>query len=125
LYKGSTAGGKPLLFVTPSKLFLMLLTILQASFVVCWFLQSHTRPNTKTQNPGTSLTQKINSHFGNKVEVDKDVLLQGSSFNATPIKEQLNICFSFDLYSYNPNKWMVEKYAENGSCNFESLLDKD
>ena len=42
--------------------------------------------------------QKINSHFGNKVEVfDKATLLQGSGFNATSVKEQLSIMvLSFD-----------------------------
>jgi type III restriction enzyme len=50
------------------------------------------------KDPSHPYRQKINSHFGNKVEVfDKATLLQGSGFNATSVKEQLNIMvFSFD-----------------------------
>src|SRR5690606_13271296 len=42
--------------------------------------------------------QKINTHFGSRVEVyDKAALLQGSGFNATSVQEQLSIfVLSFD-----------------------------
>ncbi len=71
--------------------------------------------------------QKINSHFGNKVEVfDKSALLQGSGFNATSIKEQLNIfVLSFDSIR-TANKEGRKVFEQNGSLqSFETLLGKD
>lgn len=71
--------------------------------------------------------QKINSHFGNKVEVfDKAALLQGSGFNATSVKEQLNIfVLSFDSIR-TANKDGRKVYEENGALqSFESLLGKE
>ncbi len=71
--------------------------------------------------------QKINSHFGNKVEVfDKAALLQGSGFNATSVKEQLNIfVLSFDSIR-TANKEGRKVFQENGSLqSFETLLGKD
>ena len=71
--------------------------------------------------------QKINSHFGNKVEVfDKAELLQGSGFNATSVKEQLNIfVLSFDSIRTS-NKEGRKVFEENGSLqSFETLLGKD
>ncbi len=71
--------------------------------------------------------QKINSHFGNKVEVfDKATLLQGSGFNATSVKEQLNIfVLSFDSIR-TANKEGRKVFEQNGSLqSFETLLGKD
>lgn len=71
--------------------------------------------------------QKINSHFGNKVEVfDKAELLQGSRFNATSVKEQLNIfVLSFDSIR-TANKEGRKVFEQNGSLqSFEALLGKD
>ena len=71
--------------------------------------------------------QKINSHFGNKVEVfDKAALLQGSGFNATSVKEQLNIfVLSFDSIR-TANKEGRKVFEQNGSLqSFEALLGKD
>lgn len=71
--------------------------------------------------------QKINSLFGNKVEVyDKSALLQGSGFNATSVKEQLNIfVLSFDSIR-TANKDGRKVYEQNGSLqSFESLLGKE
>ncbi len=71
--------------------------------------------------------QKINSHFGNKVEVfDKSALLQGSGFNATSVKEQLNIfVLSFDSIR-TANKEGRKVFEQNGSLqSFEALLGKD
>ncbi len=71
--------------------------------------------------------QKINAHFGNKVEVfDKAALLQGSGFNATSVKEQLNIfVLSFDSIR-TANKEGRKVYEQNGSLqSFESLLGKE
>lgn len=71
--------------------------------------------------------QKINSHFGNKVAVfDKAELLQGSGFNATSVKEQLNIfVLSFDSIR-TANKEGRKVFEQNGSLqSFEALLGKD
>lgn len=71
--------------------------------------------------------QKINSHFGNKVEVfDKAELLQGSGFNATSVKEALNIfVLSFDSIR-TANKEGRKVFEQNGSLqSFEALLGKD
>ena len=71
--------------------------------------------------------QKINAHFGNKVEVfDKASLLQGSGFNATSVKEQLNIfVLSFDSIR-TANKEGRKVFEQNGSLqSFETLLGKD
>ncbi len=71
--------------------------------------------------------QKINSHFGNRVEVfDKAELLQGSGFNAISIKEQLNIfVLSFDSIR-TANKEGRKVFEQNGSLqSFEALLGKD
>lgn len=71
--------------------------------------------------------QRINSHFGNKVEVfDKAELLQGSGFNATTIKEQLNIfVLSFDSIR-TANKEGRKVFEQNGSLqSFEAVVGKD
>lgn len=71
--------------------------------------------------------QKINSHFGNKVEVfDKAELMQGSGFNTTSVKEQLNIfVLSFDSIR-TANKEGRKVFEQNGSLqSFEALLGKD
>ena len=71
--------------------------------------------------------QKINSHFGNKVEVfDKSALLQGSGFNSTSVKEQLNIfVLSFDSIR-TANKEGRKVFEQNGSLqSFESLLGNE
>jgi len=71
--------------------------------------------------------QKINAHFGNKVEVlDKSALLQGSGFNATSVKEQLNIfVLSFDSIR-TANKEGRKVFEQNGSLqSFETLLGKN
>lgn len=71
--------------------------------------------------------QKINSHFGGRVEVfDKAALLQGGGFNASSVKEQLNIfVLSFDSIR-TANKEGRKVYEQNGSLqSFESLLGKE
>jgi type III restriction enzyme len=76
------------------------------------------------KDPAHPYRQKINAHFGNKVEVfDKATLLQGSGFNATSVKEQLNIMvFSFDSLSAR-NKEDRKIFQENGNLqSFEHLL---
>ncbi|MBA2611909.1 MAG: DEAD/DEAH box helicase family protein [Bacteroidetes bacterium] len=71
--------------------------------------------------------QKINSHFGNKVEVyDKQALLQGSSFNATSVQEQLSIfVLSFDSLRAK-NKEDRKVYQENGNLqSFGAMLGSE
>jgi type III restriction enzyme len=71
--------------------------------------------------------QKINAHFGNKVEVyDKQALLQGSSFNATTVEEQLSIfVLSFDSLRAK-NKEERKVYQENGNLqSFGSMLGSE
>ena len=71
--------------------------------------------------------QKINSQFGNKVEVyDKQALLQGSSFNATTVEEQLSIfVLSFDSLRAK-NKEERKVYQENGNLqSFETLVGQE
>ena len=71
--------------------------------------------------------QKINAHFGNKVEVfDKATLLQGSGFNSTSVKEQLSIMvFSFDSLRAK-NKEDRKVFQEDGNLqSFENLISKE
>ncbi len=71
--------------------------------------------------------QKINAHFGNKVEIfDKATLLQGSGFNATSVQEQLSIMvFSFDSLRAK-NKEDRKVFQENGNLqSFENLIGED
>lgn len=97
---------------------------------VVWLVPSITILDQTIKNlkdPSHPYRQKINSHFGNKVEVfDKAALLQGSGFNATSIKEQLNIMvFSFDSLRAK-NKEDRKVFQENGNLqSFENLLGKD
>jgi type III restriction enzyme len=79
------------------------------------------------KNTNHPYRQKINSHFGNKVEVfDKSELLQGSGFNSTSVKEQLNIfVLSFDSIR-TANKEGRKVFEQNGSLqSFEALIGKD
>jgi len=97
---------------------------------VVWLVPSITILDQTIKNlkdPAHPYRQKINSHFGNKVEVfDKAGLLQGSGFNATSIKEQLNIfVLSFDSIRTS-NKEGRKVFEQNGSLqSFESILGKD
>lgn len=79
------------------------------------------------KDPDHPYRQKINTHFGNRVEVfDKDTLLQGSGFNATSVKEQLSIMvFSYDSLR-TKNKDGRKVFQENGNLqSFESLLGNE
>lgn len=68
------------------------------------------------KNTNHPYRQKINSHFGSKMEVfDKQALLQGSSFNASSVEEQLNIfVLSFDSLRAK-NKEDRKVFQENGN----------
>ncbi|MGN6568402.1 MAG: DEAD/DEAH box helicase [Flavipsychrobacter sp.] len=127
--KVPTAGGKTFIACNALK------TIFDAfdydrPKAVVWLVPSITILEQTIKNlkdPTHPYRQKINAHFGNKVEVfDKDTLLQGSGFNATTVKEQLNIMvFSFDSLRAK-NKEDRKVFQENGNLqSFESLLGKD
>jgi len=127
--KVPTAGGKTFIACNALK------TIFDAfeydrPKAVVWLVPSITILDQTIKNlkdPSHPYRQKINSHFGNKVEVfDKAALLQGSGFNATTIKEQLNIMvFSFDSLRAK-NKEDRKVFQENGNLqSFENILGKD
>ena len=127
--KVPTAGGKTFIACNALK------TIFDAfpydrPKAVVWLVPSITILDQTIKNlkdPSHPYRQKINSHFGNKVEIfDKATLLQGSGFNATSIKEQLNILvFSFDSLRAK-NKEDRKVFQENGNLqSFENLLGKD
>lgn len=97
---------------------------------VVWLVPSITILDQTIKNlkdPSHPYRQKINAHFGNKVEVfDKSTLLQGSGFNASSVKEQLSIMvFSFDSLRAK-NKEDRKVFQENGNLqSFESLLGNE
>jgi type III restriction enzyme len=127
--KVPTAGGKTFIACNAIK------TIFDAfdydrPKAVVWLVPSITILEQTIKNlkdPSHPYRQKINSHFGNKVEVfDKETLLQGSGFNATTVKEQLNIMvFSFDSLRAK-NKEDRKVFQENGNLqSFENLIGKN
>ncbi|HCD87862.1 MAG TPA: restriction endonuclease, partial [Algoriphagus sp.] len=127
--KVPTAGGKTFIACNAIKTIFDAFNYDKPKAVV-WLVPSITILEQTIKNlkdPSHPYRQKINSHFGNKVEVfDKSTLLQGSGFNATSVKEQLNIMvFSFDSLKAK-NKEDRKVFQENGNLqSFESLLDKN
>lgn len=124
--KVPTAGGKTFIACSALK------TIFDAfdydkNKVVVWLVPSVTILEQTIKNLKDSnhpYRQKINSHFGNKVEVfDKASLLSASGFNPTSVKENLNIfILSFDSFR-TQNKEGRKVYQENGNLlSFESIL---
>jgi len=80
-------------------------------------------------NPTHPYREKLNSLFGNRVEVfEKESLLQAAGFNPTTVKEQLNI-FVFNFSSIRRNsrkKDDLKIYAQNGALEpFRDFVDKD
>ena len=80
-------------------------------------------------NPNHPYREKLNSLFGNKVEVyQKDQLLQGANFNPSSATEQLNI-FILNFSSLRIDKAKKEDrkiYQENGALeSFRDWTDKD
>ena len=116
--KVPTAGGKTFIACNAIK------TIFDAfdydrKKAVVWMVPSITileQTIRNLKNNAHPYRQKINAHFGNKVEVfDKQALLQGSSFNATTVEEQLNIfVLSFDSLRAK-NKEDRKVFQENGN----------
>lgn len=81
----------------------------------------------RLSDPSDPYRQKINVHFGNKVEVyDKESALSGSNFNATSVKENLSI-FVLSIDSLRrKNKDSLRVNYENGNLfSFKSLLDDE
>jgi type III restriction enzyme len=127
--KVPTAGGKTFIACNAIKTIFDSFSYDKPKAVV-WLVPSITILDQTLKNlkdPGHPYRQKINAHFGNKVEVfDKATLLQGSGFNATTVKEQLNILvLSFDSIR-TANKEGRKVYTENGSLqSFESLVGNE
>jgi type III restriction enzyme len=127
--KVPTAGGKTFIACNAIKTIFDAFAYDRPKAVV-WLVPSITILDQTIRNlkdPSHPYRQKINSHFGNKVEIfDKATLLQGSGFNATSIKEQLNILvFSFDSLRAN-NKDDRKVFQENGNLqSFENLLGNE
>ena len=124
--KVPTAGGKTFIACNAIKPIFEAFSYEKLKAVV-WLVPSITILDQTIKNlkdPAHPYRQKINTHFGNKVEVfDKATLLQGGGFNATTVKEQLNIMvFSFDSLRAK-NKEDRKVFQENGNLqSFESLL---
>lgn len=81
-------------------------------------------------NPSHPYREKLNSLFGNRVEVyEKDQLLQGANFNPTSVTEQLNIfVFNFSSLRINSRKKEDRKvFQENGALEpfRNTIVDKD
>ena len=127
--KVPTAGGKTFIACNAMKTIFDAFAYDKPKAVV-WLVPSITILDQTIKNlkdPSHPYRQKINAHFGNKVEVfDKATLLQGSGFNASSVKEQLNIMvFSFDSLR-TKNKEGRKVFQENGYLqSFENLLEKD
>jgi len=124
--KVPTAGGKTFIACNAIK------TIFDAfkygrNKAVVWLVPSITileQTIKNLKNTGHPYRQKINSHFGNKVEIyDKQTLLQGSGFNSSSVQEQLSIfVLSFDSLRAK-NKEDRKVYQENGNLqSFSALL---
>lgn len=100
------------------------------SKAVVWLVPSVTILDQTIKNlkdPSHPYRQKINTHFGSRVEVfDKTSLLQGSGFNATSVKEQLSIMvLSFDSLRAR-NKEDRKVFQENSNLlPFENILGRD
>ncbi|KJJ38741.1 DEAD/DEAH box helicase [Aequorivita vladivostokensis] len=81
-------------------------------------------------NPSHPYREKLNSLFGNRVEVyEKDQLLQGANFNPTSVTEQLNIfVFNFSSLRINSRKKEDRKvFQENGALESfrNTIVSKD
>lgn len=98
--------------------------------VVVWLVPSITILEQTLKNlshPEHPYRQKINVHFGNRVEVlDKAALLQGTNFNAGSVGEQLTIMvFSFDSLRAR-NKEDRKVFQENGNLqSFAQLVGEE
>lgn len=98
--------------------------------VVVWLVPSRSILEQTLKNlshPAHPYRQKINAHFGHRVEVlDKAALLQGTNFHAGSVGEQLTIMvFTFDSLRAR-NKEDRKVFQENGYLqSFEHLMGRD
>ena len=80
-------------------------------------------------NPVHPYREKLNSLFGNRVEVyEKNQLLQGAGFNPSSVQEQLNIfVFNFSSLRIDSRKQDDRKiYQQNGALEpFRNLVDPE
>ncbi len=124
--KVPTAGGKTFIACNAIK------TIFDAFHydrkkAVVWLVPSITILDQTIKNlkdTGHPYRQKIDAHFGHKVEVyDKQALLQGSGFNASTVLEQLSVfVLSFDSLRAK-NKEDRKVFQENGNLqSFGAML---
>lgn len=124
--KVPTAGGKTFIACNALK------TIFDAFYhdknkVVVWLVPSITILEQTLRNLKDSshpYRQKLNTHFGNRVEIfDKSGLLQGSGFNSSSVQEQLSIIvMSFDSFR-SRSKEDRKVYQENGNLqSFSPML---
>lgn len=127
--KVPTAGGKTFIACNAIKTIFDAFAYDKPKAVV-WLVPSITILDQTIKNlkdPSHPYRQKINSQFGNKVDVfDKAELLQGSGFNASSIKEQLNIfVLSFDSIR-TANKDGRKVFEQNSSLqSFETFLGQE
>ncbi len=127
--KVPTAGGKTFIACNAIKTIFDAFEVDKPKVVV-WLVPSITILDQTIKNlkdPSHPYRQKINSHFGNRVEVlDKAALLQGTGFNVSSVKEQLNILvFSFDSLRAR-NKEDRKVFQENSNLlTFETLIGKN
>jgi len=125
--KVPTAGGKTFIACNAIKTIFDAFSVAKDKAVV-WLVPSITILDQTINNlkdPSHPYRQKINAHFANRVEVyDKQGLLQGTGFNITSVKEQLNIfVLSFDSLRAK-NKEDRKVFQENGNLqSFEGILD--
>ena len=124
--KVPTAGGKTFLAANALRTLFAALPVGRPKAVV-WLVPSVTILDQTLRNlkdPGHPYRQKINTHFGGRVEVyDKTALLQGSGFSASSVQEQLTlVVLSFDSLRAK-NKEDRKVYQENGNLqSFGTLL---
>ena len=127
--KVPTAGGKTFIACNAIKTIFDAFDSKKAKAVL-WLVPSVTileQTITSLRDPSHPYRQKLNSHFGNRVEIfDKATLLQGTGFDASTVREQLSIMvFSFDSLRAK-NKEDRKVFQENGNLQtFETLIAKD
>ena len=127
--KVPTAGGKTFLAANALRTIFAAFPVGRPRAVV-WLVPSITILDQTLRNlkdPGHPYRQKINTHFAGRVEVyDKAALLQGSSFSASSVQEQLSlVVLSFDSLRAK-NKEDRKVYQENGNLqSFGTLLGDD
>lgn len=88
--------------------------------VVLWMVPSSTildQTIKNLQNPHHPYRQKIDTHFGGRVEVcTKEQVLMGTNFSPTTVKEQLTIIVgSFSSFKKTRNKENRKVYQENSN----------